>query len=1322
MKNRIGKRCVSFALVLSIFAFLFAGVSSSGLAVSAVVNSVASLGSVFKGAVNSVVGAGKVAADALDKAASMVSFRFSLDRTDLVSPQDLLKYVDEFNSLDWFYAALATNNSIRGVYEQAKAILDNSEAGKPYATPRLDPTTSYNTVRPYIDGYGWLVDADGNYPFCDTEEYNAYVRGLNAGTVKNPSTQISTNAGGVNKWHYLQDGDLDLANFSLVGKEALSNAAVELGVGLSTRAVHINGKWVKVYFIYKTDGGGAYYCDSAGRPFAALVEEDKAAVNNQFNYTGGDVTIKNDSDNTEVKDSFNTDQSKNWNQIFDIDAGKLVLVDENGNYVEQNIDSLYYDASTNTYTADTYNYTYNNEFNFYEINYYTYNIQYTYNNTYVTYIGSTAEYQPKEWKFYYELPDGRSSADLTEEDIAGLSFQFADVVNYKQSAADTSLRALYHFDGNTQDSSYWSNQGSFAWDRGASITYMESNAFNGALYLDEKEHQFTITLPSSIGSGDFSLQWRYYQNSATTTENNDNYVSIGGKKLFSWSEQYLYGLGTQKYRTGLSVGSWQELALIRQNGQLYFYHNGVVLGSVPMLSSFNNKIVFSLGAESRAYSMIDELRFVNFAVAKGGAAYTPTAVPYDTNNVLVLPEGAELIADEYYQWDTKVKPYVAYDLTNGDSTFSMGEPTGQGSVIYAVETEDFSTNGGWMACPQSTVYVDDGFVHIQSAGTMITSGTSYHYGSLTNNQLRFRGGGLAIGLGDLNSSRYTAGFTVSVVDRDLNRYSLTVSGPFDSSTKAAVGDGQMHLMSFREVNSNDDEVYNCQFLAFENVSSLDLIYVEVTPKGQYNTGHKLISAVYSSDEVKPNTAAIQSSIPVAGYTVGGVRPTFPQRGDVWMPVQGSRISGVYIYNGQAWEETNARWWTGKRWIPIYAFDLVTLADMWDVGSSSGEEVTPPISSEQGFWNWWKNQWLDFRRWLSENLGSGGDSIVFPPPSECEHAYKEQILTEPSCTRKGSALYVCSKCGDSYTDTVDASGHDWLLVDSIPDELGVGYADITDNFVSSLPVYSQFATIKNLLDGDLSTVHRATLGFGFKLINGSPYVNMDMVIKVEFDFIIDGDCVTIPLLTPLPHFDPNGTFSIDRDNLINLPVEYNGNALLTFRFNYGVYTSSQQVSGYMVNLIPGESYSAAEGDGLPALAEVRFFTEGPGDPIPGTGYDIYRCSVCGAEYKDYERTGPPVDDGSNSTLSELIQQLFDALGRLVGSLIDWVLDLAAEAMEGFGSLGDYFKEKAEEVQGFGGEYVGFFGAFFEIIPPEIKTCITLALICGGLLLFIHKVIL
>lgn len=933
------------------------------------------------------------------------------------------------------------------------------------------------------------------------------------------------------------------------------------------------------------DHNGQLFGDSNGRIYGFPLSP--SAMDTPFDYYNP-VSPAEPSPAPSSPPSGNTNILENF-KLIDLSNGQFVFVNEEGDKFEQNIESLSYNFDQRSYTVNTYNTTYNTTNNYYEYNYYTYNVQYTYNNTYVTYIGSTAEFVPTTYELYYELPDGRSSADLTEADIAGLSFQFHDMVNYKRSATDTSLRALYHFDGDTDDSSYWFTQGAFTWDKGASITYMESNAFNGALYLDEKEHQFTITLPSSIGSQDFTLQWRYYQNSATTTDNNENYVTVGGQKLLGWSEQSLYSLGTIKLSTGLSVGTWQELALVRHNGTLYIYHNGVKVASAAMSAVMTNKIVFYLGANSRAYSMLDELRVVNFAVAKGGAAYMPTVVPYDTNSVLVLPDGTLPVADEYWEFDTTIKPDSVFNFTT--SVYPVQENFS--NKRYNQISDNVKSSFMNLMYASGNFYFGDGFLTVQRqyfdpylTNTRPGSGPSNGYfGSI---------GGAAFGifLDDFSdvSGPYASSYpshridtyTVNIVYSDGSQHAATGSlehGCYiQGSTTDSITPFRSDELDFGPLKGRLMKVAPVPYEFYHKAatmlvlgcapgySSVDIVYIEVLKGDQHNTGHKKVSCLYDPTELQPNTAAIQTDIPVKGYTVGGVRPTFPVRGDVWMPVEGSRITGVQIYNGRAWEETNARYWTGSRWIPIYAFDLVTLQDMWDVSSSTGEDVIPPITSESGFWRWWQTQWLDFRAWLEKNGGvDTGPGTVYPDQGTCEHTHVERVLTQPTCTTTGTGLYVCTKCGDSYVQTIPANGHDWLMEDSILDEL-------------------------------------------------------------------------------------------DEDGAVVEP-----------------------------------------------------------------GYDLYRCSVCGEEYKDFARTGPPGETDSSS-LVQLIQHLFETLGELVGSLISWVLDLGATAMEGFAKVGEFFKKTAGEIKEFGGEFAAFLGSFFGIIPPELMSILSLAVLLLGLGLFIRHVLL
>ncbi|MCI1665924.1 MAG: hypothetical protein LKI25_06115 [Atopobiaceae bacterium] len=41
-----------------------------------------------------------------------------------------------------------------------------------------------------------------------------------------------------------------------------------------------------------------------------------------------------------------------------------------------------------------------------------------------------------------------------------------------------------------------------------------------------------------------------------------------------------------------------------------------------------------------------------------------------------------------------------------------------------------------------------------------------------------------------------------------------------------------------------------------------------------------------------------------------------------------------------------------------------------------------------------------------------------------HTYIESTRTDATCTEDGSVTYVCSVCGDTYTDALPALGHDW----------------------------------------------------------------------------------------------------------------------------------------------------------------------------------------------------------------------------------------------------------------------------------------------------------
>ena len=42
----------------------------------------------------------------------------------------------------------------------------------------------------------------------------------------------------------------------------------------------------------------------------------------------------------------------------------------------------------------------------------------------------------------------------------------------------------------------------------------------------------------------------------------------------------------------------------------------------------------------------------------------------------------------------------------------------------------------------------------------------------------------------------------------------------------------------------------------------------------------------------------------------------------------------------------------------------------------------------------------------------------------EHQYEKKVIKEASCTESGTAEFVCSVCGDSYTEQIPPIGHRW----------------------------------------------------------------------------------------------------------------------------------------------------------------------------------------------------------------------------------------------------------------------------------------------------------
>lgn len=809
----------------------------------------------------------------------------------------------------------------------------------------------------------WIVDSKGRFPYVESEPVGDLPSGEAVAPDYPGTPEISPNNS--NRWLELAPIQTRLKSGALSGNTSYSYKH------LADLLTVLRGAYPNVNYRFTPVIGGSYgvcknnlvLCDKEGKPYLAF-KEDESSVANQTqnvyvkNDGGGDLIVGGDKVTTDIKI---LDKSENTLTIpVTNDNSTSVTID---NLLHQNIYDTSYNFDDHSYTVNTYDVTFNNDNRRYETNYYTWNITYNITNTYVTYIGSNDAYQQKEYEFYYELPDGRSSADLTADEVAAMSFQFADCMNYQRSATDTNLRALYHFDGDLADAGFFSDKTSFDWVSGASITYMDSSTFNGALYLDETAHQFNITLPSNIRSGeDFTVQFRYYQASEPDTQDNINNVVSLGSASFKWDERNLYGNSTSSAVCQLPVGNWVELAMVRHNGTIYLYLNGVKVSSWSNATALGKVLNFTFGTTSRAYSMLDELRVLNFALVTDGTSYTPTAVPYDSNLVLVLP-GEEKVVDEYFEISSPNNLLVVSDFSAEDFFTTNAGATPDGLWHW------LSPAGN---SPDSVVK-DDGFLSLGSSVSSASALDQYQaYGFLYPLWLRSSRTSEKFVSGLSSSDRFTdTSFTFSVVDTSGQVYSLTFN--FNGTNQAAAFDwGRLEFKTKYETASGLAAIFITPAVG----KNIDVVYAELVRGTSSQVVATKVASVFDPSTLKLNTAAVQTDIPIHGYTVGGVRPTFPVRGDVWFGVTNGRISTVQVYTGSAWTSSNARWWTGERWIPIYAFDIFTLEDCWDI--ADGDDVITPIESDTAGWNWWKKAWTDFRSWLGGVFGGG--TPVEPSPS------------------------------------------------------------------------------------------------------------------------------------------------------------------------------------------------------------------------------------------------------------------------------------------------------------------------------------------------------
>lgn len=147
-----------------------------------------------------------------------------------------------------------------------------------------------------------------------------------------------------------------------------------------------------------------------------------------------------------------------------------------------------------------------------------------------------------------------------------------------------------------------------------------------------------------------------------------------------------------------------------------------------------------------------------------------------------------------------------------------------------------------------------------------------------------------------------------------------------------------------------------------------------------------------------NTIYARHSILVSAWRVGGVRPSNPSTGFLYIPLYDDYTGGqAQLYDGANWVDVDAMVYDGST-----------------SKSAKGYKFTPMGASS------------DVDTDLKEPDGSDD------PDSDgsCSHDWEETSRKDATCTLSGSVTYTCSKCDGTKTETLSKLSHDWEVKQSV----------------------------------------------------------------------------------------------------------------------------------------------------------------------------------------------------------------------------------------------------------------------------------------------------
>lgn len=553
--------------------------------------------------------------------------------------------------------------------------------------------------------------------------------------------------------------------------------------------------------------------------------------------------------------------------------------------------NTFYDMSrdyTYTYNTAYYNNTYNSYYIPVTYNDVDYNYFITYAPTYtnITYIvdGCNDPSQAVSNNYYFQLPDGRNSYNLTADDVFGIPLA-GEVINYDAVPENDNCVALYHFDGNIVDVSGNGNTAKFA--DGTVPQYISSSSFGKHLMLTNRG-RFSLTLPEAL-EAPYTIEFRV------------NYGQY--QSFFPISSELGNGYERDFYISDRRVTHSGSSSL--------YLDNQVFIKALKQYLIYHNKYSFY-------FSGLDE-----------GARKNRFGYYWETGGL-------------YFYDFPSVTSYYAKDKSGNFVTISTSLLSSNFDTCF-IETEN------------------------KYSAEKLT-GQSFNYGSCSSNS------SIPIPLGQwVNMAIVNDGSTVKYY---MNGVEFTPPSNWVEST------GSVDYLSFY-----GSPGFTYSYYDELRISKGALYTSNYTPA---SAPFDIPMALVLPSEKTEGAIAVKSAVAVNNVRLGGVRPSYPAQGDVYISLDADKkVTSCQQYQSGTWTECQGSVCKDGNWVELtgysFAGQVVNEDDFAEVidkkeDPAAGTDANPEAEATSFTVHYYKEGTTDKvrRDTVYQNLAVGADFTASAP--------------------------------------------------------------------------------------------------------------------------------------------------------------------------------------------------------------------------------------------------------------------------------------------------------------------------------------------------------